>query len=109
MAVSERDVMDIITARLKREADDQFWLRIYSMGADSIHFAGRLSEAEIRDYVRALWFAREFKQNWLESLVHDAIAMSASKRGKGREEAVRAKTGSPEDKLRDLLRVRRER
>lgn len=104
----ERDVMELVSARLREQSADEFWRRLFAIDEKTINFAGRLQRAEIQDYVRAKWFAKEFKQLWLNDLVDVAISMSASIRGKGREEAVKAMIGSVEQKTRSLLRLRRE-
>lgn len=102
-----RDVMDIVAARLREQGADEFWRRLYRRDEDTIEFAGRLTHTEIADYTRAIWYAREFKQDWLSDLVRECISLSASHRGKAREEAVRAMTGSAEQHIRTAMRLRK--
>lgn len=103
----ERDIMDLVSARLRELGADEFWRRLYRRDEEHISFVGRLTHEEIESYTRALWYARTFHQTWLSDLVREAIAMSASLRGKGREEAVRAMTGSQEQSLRNRLRIKK--
>lgn len=103
----ERDIMDLVSARLREQGADEFWRRLYHRDEGHISFVGRLTHEDISSYTRALWFARAYHQPWLTDLVMEAIAMSASLRGKGRDEAVRAMTGSTEQRLRSILRLRK--
>jgi len=103
----DRDAMALISARLREQGADEYWRRLFHKDETTLEFAGRLTAERIDVFTQALWFAREFKQPWLENLVHDAIALSSSKSGKAREEAVKAMTGSVEQRTRSLLRLRR--
>lgn len=104
----ERDIMDLVSARLREQSADEFWRRLYAIDEKTISFAGRLRQMDIQDYVRAKWFAKQFHQPWLNDLVDIAIAMSASIKGKGREEGVKAMVGSVEQKTRAMFRLKKE-
>lgn len=109
MSQDERDIMSVISARLREMGADEFWRRLFHRKPDSesLDFVGRLQREEIDSYTRALWYADRYNMPWLARLVERRVAMSASLRGKGREEAVKAMTGSVEQQTRSLLRLRK--
>lgn len=107
MTISESDLMDIIAARAKEQSTDEYWRRLFTRSEDSIDFAARLSAEEIDAYTRAIWYAKAFGQDWLYDLVVRRLAMSASLRGKARDEAVKAITGGMEQRVRTLMRLKK--
>ncbi len=103
----DADVARLISERQRRESANQYWQRMYSMDAETVPFASIIRASELPDLMRAMWYAREFGQDWLADLVAMSLAMHTSVRGKARTEAVKAMTGSPEEKTRSILRLRK--
>lgn len=104
---AERDVMGLMQEILRDEGADEFWNRLYNRTEKSLAMVSDLNRAELVDRLLSLWFAETFEQPWLADLVDWDLALRASLKRKGREEAVQAMTGNAEQRARGFMRLKR--
>lgn len=103
---SERNVLSTMRQLNKDKGGEEFWRKLY--GEDALEFVTDLSAMEITSLTQVSWFAAQFEQDWIQSLVKLNLMYRVSKSRLGRKEAMKAFGGSLEQKARSLFRFRSE-
>lgn len=96
----EQEVISEIRGDVVERGQDEFWDRLFGPEEDYLPMVSAVSASDRPKFLYAIWYAKEFQQEWLERLVKLDLALRVSEKRLGRKEAVQAMTGSMEQKQR---------